>query len=206
MKPGQIQPLYLEPRLHKQSVKQEINNHGPLHTKQNKNVWRTIGPPSMTLLSNLPKICPRRSNEFQKLWLRWQLCLQHYFDNVDNCVYSITLTMLTIVFTALLWQCWQLCLQHYVDNCVYSITLTMLTIVFTALLWQCWQLCLQHYVDNCVYSITLTMLTIVFTALHWQCWQLCLQHYIDNVDNCVYSITLTMLTTVFTALLWQCWQ
>ena len=39
MKPGQIRPLYLEPRLHKQSVKQEINNHGtcltkPLHTKQ----------------------------------------------------------------------------------------------------------------------------------------------------------------------------
>jgi hypothetical protein len=25
MKPGQIRPLYLEPRLHKQSVKQEIN-------------------------------------------------------------------------------------------------------------------------------------------------------------------------------------
>jgi hypothetical protein len=45
MKPGQIRPLYLEPRLHKQSVKQEINNHGtylakPLHTKQQKNVWR----------------------------------------------------------------------------------------------------------------------------------------------------------------------
>jgi hypothetical protein len=41
MKPGQIRPLYLEPRLHKQSVKQEINNHGtclakPLHTKQTK--------------------------------------------------------------------------------------------------------------------------------------------------------------------------
>jgi hypothetical protein len=41
MKPGQIRPLYLEPRLHKQSVKQEINNHGtclakPLHTKQQK--------------------------------------------------------------------------------------------------------------------------------------------------------------------------
>jgi hypothetical protein len=51
MKPGQIRPLYLEPRLHKQSVKQEINNHGtylakPLHTKQQKNVWQTIGPPS----------------------------------------------------------------------------------------------------------------------------------------------------------------
>jgi alpha-D-ribose 1-methylphosphonate 5-triphosphate synthase subunit PhnH len=28
MKPGQIRPLYLEPRLHKQSVKQEINHHG----------------------------------------------------------------------------------------------------------------------------------------------------------------------------------
>jgi hypothetical protein len=27
MKPGQIRPLYLELRLHKQSVKQEINNH-----------------------------------------------------------------------------------------------------------------------------------------------------------------------------------
>jgi hypothetical protein len=37
MKPGQIRPLYLEPRLQKQSVKQKINNHGtclakPLHT------------------------------------------------------------------------------------------------------------------------------------------------------------------------------
>jgi hypothetical protein len=47
MKPEQIRPLYLEPRLHKQSVKQEINNHGiclakPLHRKQQKNVWRTI--------------------------------------------------------------------------------------------------------------------------------------------------------------------
>jgi hypothetical protein len=64
MKPGQIRPLYLEPRLHKQSVKQEINNHRtclakPLHTlKKQKNVWRTIGPPSMRLLSDLPKICP----------------------------------------------------------------------------------------------------------------------------------------------------
>jgi hypothetical protein len=63
MKPGQIRPLYLEPRLHKQSVKQEINNHGaclakPLHTKQQQIVWRTIGPPSMRLLSDLPKICP----------------------------------------------------------------------------------------------------------------------------------------------------
>jgi hypothetical protein len=44
MKPGQIRPLYLEPRLHKQSVKQEINNHRtclakPLHTlKKQKNV------------------------------------------------------------------------------------------------------------------------------------------------------------------------
>jgi hypothetical protein len=28
MKPGQIRPLYLEPRLHKQSVKQEIIDHG----------------------------------------------------------------------------------------------------------------------------------------------------------------------------------
>jgi hypothetical protein len=42
MKPGQIRPLYLEPRLHKQSVKKkEINNHWtclakPLHTKQQK--------------------------------------------------------------------------------------------------------------------------------------------------------------------------
>jgi hypothetical protein len=36
-----IRSLYLEPRLHKQSVKQEINNHRtcwakPLHTKQQK--------------------------------------------------------------------------------------------------------------------------------------------------------------------------
>ena len=73
MKPGKIRPLYLEPRLHKHSVKQEINNHGtclakPLHTKQPKNVWWTIGPPSMRLLSDLPKICPRRSDEFQKLY------------------------------------------------------------------------------------------------------------------------------------------
>jgi hypothetical protein len=41
MKPGQIRSLYLEPRLHKQSVKQEINNHGtsclakPLQTNGN---------------------------------------------------------------------------------------------------------------------------------------------------------------------------
>ena len=52
MKPEQIRPLYLEPRLHKQSVKQEINNHWtclakPLHTKQQQNVWLRIGPPSM---------------------------------------------------------------------------------------------------------------------------------------------------------------
>jgi hypothetical protein len=53
MKPGQIRPLYLEPRLHKQSVKQKINNHGtclarPLHTLYTqKNVWQTIGPPSI---------------------------------------------------------------------------------------------------------------------------------------------------------------
>ena len=72
MKPGQIQPLYLETRLHKQSVKQEINNHGtclakPLRTKKQQNVWRTIGPPSMRLLSDLPKICPRWSDQFQKL-------------------------------------------------------------------------------------------------------------------------------------------
>jgi hypothetical protein len=74
MKPGQIRPLYLEPRLHlyKQSVKQEINNHEtclakPLHTKQQQNVWQTIGPPSMRLLSDLPRICPLRSDEFQKL-------------------------------------------------------------------------------------------------------------------------------------------
>jgi hypothetical protein len=45
--PGQIRPLYLKPRLHKQSVKQEINNHGtclakPLHTKQQQNVWRKL--------------------------------------------------------------------------------------------------------------------------------------------------------------------
>ena len=78
------------------------------------------------------------------LWQCWQLCLQHYFDNVDNCIYSITLT---IVFTALLWQCWQFCLQHYFDNCVYSITLTIL---FTALLRQ---FCLQHYFDNCVSAL-----------------------------------------------------
>jgi hypothetical protein len=58
MKPGQIRPLYLEPRLHKQSVKQEINNHGtclakPLHTKQTKNVWRTIGTSNYN-----GRICP----------------------------------------------------------------------------------------------------------------------------------------------------
>ena len=59
MKPGQIRVIYLEPRLHKQSVKQEINNHQrclakPLHTK---NVWRTIGPPRTRLVGpaeNLP--------------------------------------------------------------------------------------------------------------------------------------------------------
>jgi hypothetical protein len=63
MKPGQIRPLYLEPRFHKQSVKQEFNNHGTclpksLHTKQQQNVWQTIGPPSMRLLLDLPKIGP----------------------------------------------------------------------------------------------------------------------------------------------------
>jgi hypothetical protein len=72
MKPGQIRPLYLEPRLHKQSVIQEINNHGtclekPLHTKQQQNVWRTIGLPSMRLLSEMSKICPLSSDKFQKL-------------------------------------------------------------------------------------------------------------------------------------------
>ena len=55
MKHEQIRPLYLEPRLHKQSVKQETHNHRtclakPLHTKQQQNVWQTIGPPSMRLL------------------------------------------------------------------------------------------------------------------------------------------------------------
>ena len=66
MKHEQIRPLYLEPRLHKQSVKQETHNHGtclakPLRTKQ-QNVWQTIGPPSMRLLSDLPKIYPLRSD------------------------------------------------------------------------------------------------------------------------------------------------
>jgi hypothetical protein len=74
MKPGQILPLYLEPRLQKQSVKQKINNHGtclakPLHTKQQQNVWQTIGPPSMRFLSDLLKICPLRSDKFQKHWV-----------------------------------------------------------------------------------------------------------------------------------------
>jgi hypothetical protein len=74
MKPGHIRPLYLEPRLHshKQSVKQKINNHGAclavITYKTTKNVWQTIGPPSMRLLSDLPKICTLRSDEFQKLW------------------------------------------------------------------------------------------------------------------------------------------
>ena len=67
MKHEQIQPLYLEPRLHKQSVKQETHNHvtclaKPLHTKQQQNVWQTIGSPSVRLLSDLPKICPLRSD------------------------------------------------------------------------------------------------------------------------------------------------
>ena len=72
MKHEQIRLLYLEPRLHKQSVKQETHNHGtclakPLHTKQQQNVWQTIGPPSMRLLSDLLKIYPLRSDVFQKL-------------------------------------------------------------------------------------------------------------------------------------------
>jgi hypothetical protein len=55
MKPGQIRPLYLEPRLHKQSVKQEINNHRtclakPLHTKQQIN-----GSDQWKLFSRFPK-------------------------------------------------------------------------------------------------------------------------------------------------------
>ena len=68
MKPGQIRLLYLEPRLHKQSVKQEINNHGtclakPLHTKQQKNVWRTIVGPT----ENLPQTVRRISKTLVKL-------------------------------------------------------------------------------------------------------------------------------------------
>jgi hypothetical protein len=68
MKPGQIRPLYLEPRLHKQSVKQKINNHGtclarPLHTLYTqKNVWQTIGPPSMRLLSAMTSISRKKSD------------------------------------------------------------------------------------------------------------------------------------------------
>ena len=61
MKHGQIRQLYLESRLYKQSVKQETHNYAtcfakPLHTKQQQNVWQTIGPPSMRLLSDLSKI------------------------------------------------------------------------------------------------------------------------------------------------------
>jgi len=45
-----------------------------------KNVWRTIGPPSMRLLSDLTKICPLRSNEFQKLWIYFiwkkEICIE----------------------------------------------------------------------------------------------------------------------------------
>jgi hypothetical protein len=79
MKPGQIRQLYLEPRLHKQSVKQEINNHGtclakPLRTKQQKNVWRTIGLPSMMFLSDLPKICPFGPTNFKNSDLLWKTC------------------------------------------------------------------------------------------------------------------------------------
>ena len=64
MKPGQIRPLYLEPRLHKQSVKQEINNHGtcfakPLYTlKKQKNVWQTIVPTSMRLVGPVENLPP----------------------------------------------------------------------------------------------------------------------------------------------------
>jgi hypothetical protein len=75
MKPGQIRPLYLEPRLYKQSVKQEINNHGtclakPLHTKQNKNVWRIIGLPRMRLLSDLPHLVRRISKTLKYVKLQ----------------------------------------------------------------------------------------------------------------------------------------
>jgi hypothetical protein len=71
MKPGQIRPLYLEPRLHKQSVKQEINNHGtclakPLHTKQQKNgtakYEASVGP-----AENLPQTVRRISKTLVKL-------------------------------------------------------------------------------------------------------------------------------------------
>ena len=83
MKSGQIRPLYLEPRLHKQSVKQEINNHGtclakPLHTKQTKNVWRTIGPPSMRL----------RSDEFQKLcYIDSQISVHRKLKKIDQLIF-----------------------------------------------------------------------------------------------------------------------
>jgi hypothetical protein len=93
MKPGQIRPLYLEPRLHKQSVKQEINNHGtclakPLHTKQTKNVWRTIGTPSMRLLSDLPKICPLRSDEFKKLcYIDSQISVHRKLKKIDQLIF-----------------------------------------------------------------------------------------------------------------------
>ena len=79
MKPGQIRQLYLEPRLHKQSNKKSITTGHVWQSDyiQNKqtNVWQTIGPPSnwiMRLLSNLLKICPLWSDEFQKLWSKCQ--------------------------------------------------------------------------------------------------------------------------------------
>ena len=73
MKPGQIRPLYLEPRLHKKYVKQEINNHGtclakPLHTNNPKmadnrtaTYEASVGPAE----NPLPSV--RQSDEFKKL-------------------------------------------------------------------------------------------------------------------------------------------
>ena len=70
MKPGQIRPLYLEPRLHKQSVKQEINNHGtclakPLHTKKKCLADNRTAKYEVNA-ENLPPSV-RWSDEFQKL-------------------------------------------------------------------------------------------------------------------------------------------
>ena len=71
LKPGQIRPLYLEPRLacisnllNKKSITTGYVWQSQLHTKQQINAWRTIGPPSMRLVGpaeNLPPTVRRIS-------------------------------------------------------------------------------------------------------------------------------------------------
>ena len=60
MKPGQIRPLYLGHVWQSHYIQ---NNKKMFGGQYFVNI---VGPPSMRLLSDLPKICPLRSDEFAK--------------------------------------------------------------------------------------------------------------------------------------------